>query len=59
MRDHLYVEVLQWLAYIVRITDDVIHVGNGREVHLPVVLNVKFDLYSAKTQDVFDYPVCF
>jgi hypothetical protein len=43
-------EPIQWLAYIGRTWDDVIHAGNGREVHLPGVPNVKVDGYSAKTR---------
>ena len=39
-------------------SDDVIHAGNGRELHLPGVANVKVDGYSPKTQEVFDYLGC-
>ena len=35
-------EAIQWLAYIGRTRDDVIHAGNGREVHLPGVPNLKY-----------------
>ena len=33
--------------------------GNGREVHLPRVPNVKVDGYSPKTQEVFEYLGCY
>jgi len=39
--------------------DDVIHAGNGREVHLPRVPNVKVDCYSTNTQEVFEYFGCY
>ena len=29
--------------------------GNGREVHLPGVINVKLDGYSAETNEDFEY----
>ena len=35
MGDRQSVEAIQWLAYIGRTRDDVIHAGNGKEVHLP------------------------
>ena len=35
-----------------------IHAGNGREVHLPKVPNVKVDGHSPKTQEVFEYLGC-
>ena len=38
---------------------NVIHAGNGREINLPWVLNVKVDGYSAKTREVFEYLRCF
>jgi hypothetical protein len=37
-------EVLQWLAYMGR-TRKIIYAVNGRVIHLPVILNVKFDGY--------------
>ena len=40
MGDRQSVEALQWLAYIAQTRDDIIHGGNGREVHLPGVPNV-------------------
>ena len=39
--------------------DDIIHAGNGREVHLPGLPNVKVDRYSPKTKEVFEYLGCF
>ena len=53
------VEAIQWLAYIGQTRDDVIYAGNGREVRLPKVPNVKFDGYSPKTQEVFEYLGCY
>ena len=35
------------------------HDGNGREVHLPVVPNLKVDGYCAETMEVFEYLGCF
>ena len=52
------VEAIQWLAYISQTRDDVIQAGNGREVHLLRVPNVKVDGYSPKTKQVFEYLGC-
>ena len=35
--DRQSIEAIQWLASIGQTRDDVIHDGNGREVHLPKV----------------------
>jgi hypothetical protein len=59
MGDHQSVEALQRIAYIGRTRNDVTHAGNGREVHLPVVPNVKADGYCAETREVFEYLGCF
>ena len=59
MGDRQSIEAFQWLAYIGQTRDDVIHAGNGREVHLPRVPNVKVDGYSPNTQEVFEYLVCY
>jgi hypothetical protein len=58
MGDRQSVEAIQWLAYIGQTRDDVIHAGNGRDVHLPGLPNVKVDGYSPKTQEVFEYLGC-
>jgi len=52
------VEVLQWLAYIGR-TSNISHAGNGRDVHLAGVPNLKFEGYCEETNEVFEYLVCF
>ena len=59
MGDRQSVEAHQWLAYIRQTRDDVIHAGNGREVHLLGVPYVKFDGYFPKSKEVFDYLGCF
>jgi len=59
MGDRQTAEAIQWLVYIGRTRDDVIHAGNWREVHLSGVPNVKVDGYSPKTQEVFDYFGCY
>jgi len=41
MGDRQSVEALQWLTYIGRTSGNIVHACNGREVHLPGVLNVK------------------
>jgi len=48
MGDQHYVEALQWLTYICRRRHNVSHVGNGREVRLAKVPNVKIDGYCKK-----------
>ena len=55
MGDRQSIETFQWLAYIGQTRADLIHAGNGREVHLPRVPNVKVDGYSPNTQEVFEY----
>jgi len=47
MRHRQSVEALQWLAYIGRTRNINTHAGNGREVHLPGLANVKVDGYFA------------
>ena len=59
MGDRQPVEALQWLAYIDWTRNNVTHAGNGREVHLPGVPNVKFDGYSEEKNEVFEYMGCF
>ena len=49
MGDRQSVESFQWLAYIGQTRDDIFHAGNGREVYLLGVPNVKVDGYSPKT----------
>jgi len=51
MGDHLSIEGLQWLAYMGR-TRKIIRAGNGREVHLAGVPNVKVDGYCRETNEV-------
>jgi len=46
-------------CYIGRTRDNIVHAGNGREVHLDVVPNVKVDGYCAETNEIFEYVVCF
>jgi hypothetical protein len=50
MGDRQSIEALQWLAYIGRTKN--IHAGNGREVHLAGVPNVKVDGYCEHTNEV-------
>jgi G:T-mismatch repair DNA endonuclease (very short patch repair protein) len=38
---------------------NIIHAGNGREVHLAGVPNVKVDGYCKDTNEVFEYLGCF
>ena len=54
MGDRQCVEALQWLAYIGR-SRNIPHAGNGREVRLDGVHNVKFDGYCEETNEVFEY----
>jgi len=58
MGDRQYIEGLQWLAYIER-TKNIIRAGNGRDVHLAGVPNVKAEGYSQNTNEVFEYLGCF
>jgi len=59
MGDRHSVEALQWLAYIGRTRNNITHSGNGREVHLAGVPNVKVDAYCAETREDFEYLGCF
>ena len=43
------VDALQWLAYMGQTCDNVTHAGNGTEVHLDRVPNVKVDGYCKDT----------
>ena len=43
------------MAYIGRTRKNVTHAGNGREVHLPRVTNVKVDEYCGETNEIFEY----
>ena len=58
MVDRQSVDVLQWLTYIGRTRNDVTHAGNGREVHLSKIPNVKVDGYCAEKNEVFEYLEC-
>ena len=58
MGDRHSVEPLQWLPYIGR-TRNVSHAGNGWEVRLAGVPNVKVDGYCEQTNEVFEYIGCF
>ena len=55
MVDRQSVEALQWLVYIGRTRNNITHAGNGTEVHLPCVPNVKVDGYCSVTREVFEY----
>jgi len=55
MGDRQFVEALQWLAYICRTRNNITHAGNGREVRLAGVPNVKVDGYCEETNEVFEY----
>jgi hypothetical protein len=48
------IEAIQWLAYIGQTRDNIIIAGNGREVHLYKVLNLKVDGYCRETNEVFE-----
>jgi len=58
MGDRQSIEGLEWLAYMGR-TRKIIHAGNGREVHLAGVPNVKVDDYCRETNEIFEYVGCF
>ena len=58
MGDRQSIEGLQWLAYTGQ-TKNIIHAGNGREVHLTGVSYVKVDGYCQDTNEVFEYLGCF
>ena len=55
MGERQSVEALQWLAYIGRTSNNVTRAGNGTEVDLPRVRNVKVNGYSAETNEDFEY----
>ena len=57
--DRQSVEVLQWPAYIGGTRNNITNAGNGREVRLAGVPNVKVDGYCEETNEVFDYIGCF
>jgi hypothetical protein len=59
MGDRQSFEAFQWLAYIGQTRNNVTHAGNGREVHLHGVPNVKGDGYCEETNEVFEYLGCF
>jgi hypothetical protein len=59
MGDRQLVEALQWLAYIGRSRDNIIHADKGREVYLDQVPHVKVDGYYRETNEVFEYVGCF
>ena len=59
MGDRQSVEALQWLAYIGRTRNNVTHAGNGQEIHLSGVQNVKVEGYCAEKKEVFEYLGCF
>jgi len=59
MGDRHCVQALQWLEYIGRTRNNIIHAGNGREENLPALLNVKVDGYCAETKEVIEYLECF
>jgi len=54
MGDGKSVEALQWLAYIGR-TRYISHAGNGTEVRLDGVPNLKVDGYCEERNEVFEY----
>ena len=59
MGDRQSVEALQWLVYIGLTRNNIVHAGNGREVHLDRVPHVKVDGNCRETSEVFDYlPAC-
>ena len=59
MGDRQSVEALQLLAYIGQSRNNIVHAGNGREVHLDGVSNVKVDGYCRETNELFEYLGCF
>ena len=58
MWDRQSIGGLQWLACVGR-TKTIILAGNGREVHLAGLPNVKVDGYCRETNEVFEYLGCF
>jgi len=59
MGDQHYVQALQWLTYIGRRDHNVSHVGNGRDVRLAKIPNVKIDGYCKERNEVFVFLGCF
>ena len=57
--DRQSLQALQWLAYIGRSRNNITHAGNGRDVHLFGVPNVKIDRYCAEKNEIFEYLGCF
>ena len=55
MGDRQSVKTLQWLVYIGVTRDNIVHAGNGREVHLDRVPHVKVDWNCRETNEVFEY----
>ena len=58
MGDRQSVESLYWLAYVGRTRNNVTWAGNGREVYLARIPNMKIDRYCWETNDVFEYLGC-
>ena len=58
MGDRQFVDALQCQAYIGRTRNNVTHAGKGRAFHLPEVPNMKFDVYRAVTNEVFEFVEC-
>ena len=54
MGDRQSVEALQWLSYIGQTRNNVTNAGNGSEVHLPGVPDVKVDGYCKERNEVFE-----
>ena len=54
MGDRQSVEALQWLAYIGLTRNNIVHAGNGREVHFDRLPHLKVDGYCRETNEVFD-----
>ena len=59
MGDCQSVEALQWLAQMSQTRNNVTHAGNGREVHLSRVPNVKVHGNCEQTNEVFEFLGCF
>jgi hypothetical protein len=58
MGDRQSVEALQWLTYM-GLSRNNTNIGNGREVHLDGVTNLKFEGYCNETDEGFEYLGCF
>jgi len=54
MGDRQSVEALQWLVYISRTRNNVIHASNGRVVHLAKVPNMKVEGCYPEINQVFE-----